>query len=69
MAAVSRQGVEAIESAAAEGAVSMDDAAALQRILEAVQDLCYYEPAGRPDCFKASKRSDCQMVQACESSA
>ncbi len=46
MAAARRQGVEALESAAAEGAVSISDAAALQRILEAVQDLCYYEPEG-----------------------
>ena len=38
--------MEALDSAAAEGAVSISDAAALQQILEAVQDLCFYEPEG-----------------------
>ena len=38
--------MEALQSAAAEGAVSLSDAAALQQILEAAQDLCYYEPEG-----------------------
>ena len=52
--------MEALEAAAAEGAVSINDAAALQRILEAVQDLCYYEPEGA---IKSRTGHECRAMR------
>ena len=46
IAALLRQGVEALNSAADDGEPCTEDAAALQKILEAVQDLSEYEPEG-----------------------